>query len=187
MSIPFSVVFLEVVVLVLIVMIDKPIPSWMRSFIFYIQVNNFTLYIINIYYTSSINNKLLLLIHIDCTIHGGLLSKYISKCIRLCKLVPFVICTLLYKFVWYIILYHIYAYRHIVYPQHAYFQQMTYLQNALGLYFVYDFCLLNNLSPLLSHLFRYIPAITATLTLIGVKIARWENCIYIHTIYVATA
>ncbi len=33
-----SVVFLEVCVLVLIVVIDRPISSWLYSFIFYVQV-----------------------------------------------------------------------------------------------------------------------------------------------------
>ena len=47
--------------------------------------------------------------------------------------------------------------------------QLYYISSALSFYFIYDFCLYSNMSPLVSYFLRYLPlillAITATAVL----------------------
>ena len=50
--------------------------------------------------------------------------------------------------------------------------QLHFVSSALGFYFVYDFCLYSNMSPLVSYFIRYVPAFVALLLSPAVFILR---------------
>ena len=44
------------------------------------------------------------------------------------------------------------------------FPQIYYVSSALSFYFIYDFCLYNKMSPLISYFLRYLPLFVAAIT-----------------------
>jgi hypothetical protein len=62
---------------------------------------------------------------------------------------------------------------HVVRCKITYFQQLYFISSALNFYFVYDFCLYENLSPVVSYFLRLLPFLEALLLLPPVAIFRW--------------
>ncbi len=59
-----------------------------------------------------------------------------------------------------------------LYPS-SHFLQVYYVSSGLGLYFVYDFCLYSNMSPIVSYFLRYLPLIIATIVCTTFALLRW--------------
>ena len=65
------------------------------------------------------------------------------------------------------------CYIYVNITQHCLYMQMTYIKSASGFYFVYDFCLLENLPPLASYALRYLPSVVAFIVLFFIRTVRY--------------
>ena len=55
--------------------------------------------------------------------------------------------------------------------------QLHFISSALSFYFVYDFCLYSNMSPLVSYFIRYLPFLVAVLLFPAVFMTRFNSTV----------
>ena len=68
----------------------------------------------------------------------------------------------------------------INFTYHFFLLQLYFISSASSFYFVYDFCLLDGLHPLLAYLFRYTPLFIAILVCPSLLIIRYTEAWQFH-------